>query len=200
MKKIKLILIFMLFIFINIIIFNKQIAYFYSSSFILSTKENSADAVILLRGNSEPIALKAKDITAKKYFIIDSKRISKKYARLFLSEAQKKKSILKKFNIDSEILNKYSAVNRFDEALEVIEVLKKNKFGHIILVGATLTSKRTKLVFEHMLDKNGFYDTKIDFVTTTKIPIDWYKKESYLIAHLLEPFMWLFYLGMLNRY
>jgi len=200
MSKTKFFSIFIVFLFMGFFLFYKQLLVFYSSLFIETGYQKSTDAVILLRGNIKSIALKAKDISAKNYFIIDEKPISEKYLDMFLSEAQRKKIILNEHNIDAEILNSFSAVNRFDEALEVIKILKENNFSHIVLVGGTLSSKRTKLVFEYMLNRSGFSNVKVDYVCTTTIPVDWYRKESYLIAHFVEPFMWLFYLGMLNRY
>ena len=175
-------------------------ASFYSSIFVENSNLDSSDAIILLRGDSSSIALKAKELSSKSYFIIDGKPISEKYSDMFLSQAYKKKIILNEHNISSKILNSFSAVNRFDEALEVLKILEENDFSHIILVGGTISSRRTKLVFEYILNRGGFSNVKVDYVCTTTIPVDWYKKESFLIAHLLEPFMWLFYLGMLNRY
>jgi len=200
MSKTKFFLISIVFLFMSFFIFYKQLLVFYSSLFIETGYQKSTDAVILLRGDANSIALKAKELSAKNYFIIDEKPISEKYSDMFLSEAQRKKIILNEHNIDAEILDSFSAVNRFDEALEVIKILKENNFSHIVLVGGTLSSKRTKLVFEYMLNRNGFANVKVEYACASVIPIDWYKKESYLITHLLEPFMWLFYLGMLNRY
>jgi len=200
MSKTKLFLIFIIFLFMTIIIFNKQLLVFYSSLFIETKYQKSSDAVILLRGDANSIALKAKELSSKSYFIIDGKQISEKYSDMFLSEAQKKKIILNENGTHAKILNSFLAVNRFDEALEVIKILKENNLSHILLVGGTISSRRTKLVFEYMLNRSGFSNVKVDYACATTIPVDWYKKESYLIAHLLEPFMWLFYLGMLNRY
>jgi len=183
-----------------IIIFHKQLLLFYSHMFIENDNSSISDAVILLRGSSSSIALKAKEVSSKSYFIIDEQPISEKYSDMFLSQAQEKKIILNEHNISAKILNSFLAVNRFDEALEVLKILKENDFSHITLVGDTISSKRTKLVFEYILNRGGFSNVKVDYVCTTTIPVDWYKKESFLIAHLLEPFMWLFYLGMLNRY
>ena len=200
MSKAKIFLILVLFLIMLIIIFHKQLLLFYSHIFIENDNNGGADAIILLRGDSSSIALKAKELSSKSYFIIDGKPISEKYSDMFLSEAQKKKIILNEHNIDAKVLNSFLAVNRFDEALEVVKILKENSFSHIILVGGTLSSKRTKFVFEYMLNRSELSNVTVDYVCATTIPVDWYKKESYLIAHLLEPFMWLFYLGMLNRY
>jgi len=200
MSKTKFFLIFVPFLIITIIIFHKQLLEFYSYAFIETDKYNNSDAVILLRGDIKPIAQKACELSSKNYFIIDGKPISEKYSDMFLSEAKQKMIILKEHNIKSKILKSFSSVNRFDEALEVVKILEENSFVSITLVGGALSSKRTKLVFEYILKKYGHDGVNVDYVAATKIPIDWYKKESYVIAHLLEPFMWLFYLGMLNSY
>jgi len=188
-----------IFALIVVILFYKQLLGFYSWMFVSIDSVDKADAVIVLRSD-ESAVLAAKDIVANEYYIVGSKEISQKYSELFISDAQKKADLFQNYGIEANILNNIKSVNRFDEALEVSQMLKESEYRHIVLVGSAISSRRTKAVFNYILEGKGYENIHIDFSPIKEIPTNWYKKESHLLTHLLEPFMWLFYLGMLNRY
>ena len=176
------------------------IYFFGKDYFFINNATKKADAILILAGNPQTRVEKAVELYKKGYakeiFITFCKEIPTKYPSIFPTQIEISKKIfyIEKIS-DYKIIpsNKCGATSTFDEAYDLARYIKAHPLKRIIIVTDGFHTGRALYAFEKIF-KKFHLNTKFEAASTSNLPKDWYKDESYLSSYLLEPIKFLVYI------
>ncbi len=129
----------------------------------------------------------------------DQKQWNSRHKVILGDPFEKAQAILATYNLSADIIpsTKGGATSTFDEAYDLVVFLRAHPMKHIILVTDTFHTARAHYAFRKVLDVHNHKDLKIEMSAAPNDIFDeknWWKSEKGMIAYMLEPIKYLFYL------
>jgi len=193
MKKILFFIILLLLLYI----FRAELLTSYARLFTINTATEGADVMIIMSGNIDTrpdyAARLYHDGYANKVFLTQEKNWNEKLSPYVLARNAYAEMSLLKLKVPVQFLpttHKEGATSTYDEALDVVDYLKKNpKQQHLIVVTDKPHTYRTYYAFNKALTANGLAHIQLEMAAAPNDIFDesnWFTTEKGIIYYLEE--------------